>query len=144
MKKCSICHELKDPSFYNKNKCKKDGLNTICKPCSRLRSRKYYLDNHDDHLIQIKKRNKSQRNIRRDFLLNYLSDKECLDCGNSDSRVLEFDHLRDKKFNISRLVCSYSINLIEQEILKCEVVCCNCHRIRTLTRCKSYRIGVVV
>jgi len=47
---------------------------------------------------------------------------------------MDFDHLRDKKYNISNMVCSdYGVALME-EIEKCELVCANCHRIRTQKR----------
>jgi len=74
-----------------------------------------------------------QRN--KDNLSAYLSDKNCTDCGISDSRVLEFDHISDNKFkDISRMTggSTYSWKRILEEISKCEIRCCNCHRIRTL------------
>lgn len=59
----------------------------------------------------------------------------CKDCGIKDWRVLDFDHLNNKKFNISQAVSrGMSIKTLRQEIKKCEVVCANCHRIRTRTR----------
>ena len=67
-----------------------------------------------------------------------LSDKKCIDCGIKDSRVLEFDHLPEfeKKFDIARAVSgsTRSWKTILNEINKCEVVCANCHRIRTMNR----------
>lgn len=62
----------------------------------------------------------------------------CMDCGIKDPRVLEFDHRlnENKKFDISRAVSgsTRSWNLIKQEIDKCDIVCSNCHKIRTMTR----------
>lgn len=60
----------------------------------------------------------------------------CLDCGEKDIRVLEFDHVKDTKINdVSSLVWrACSIQTIKNEINKCEVVCANCHRIRTWER----------
>lgn len=60
----------------------------------------------------------------------------CTDCGyNAHPDALEYDHLRDKHFSISnaaRNQTSWVRILAEME--KCEVVCANCHRIRTATR----------
>jgi hypothetical protein len=59
----------------------------------------------------------------------------CFDCGMSNHIVLDFDHLRDKKYNVSRMVHDgFSWKAIKREIEKCQVVCANCHRIRTHNR----------
>ena len=56
----------------------------------------------------------------------------CVDCGENNHIVLDFDHLRDKKYNISQMVHEgFSWVAIMKEVAKCEVVCANCHRIRT-------------
>lgn len=48
---------------------------------------------------------------------------------------MDFDHLGDKKTNIARLVNSEaSIKTIKIELSKCELVCSNCHRLRTWQR----------
>lgn len=70
----------------------------------------------------------------RAWVKAYLSDHPCVDCGEDDVRVLEFDHVdpKLKLFGISRGVADgRSLKSIQAEIAKCEVRCCNCHRIRT-------------
>lgn len=69
----------------------------------------------------------------RQFVTDHLLGNPCVDCGNSDIRVLEFDHVRGvKSGTISELWSGgMSIGRIQTEIDKCEVVCANCHRIRT-------------
>ena len=62
----------------------------------------------------------------------------CHDCGEKNHIVLDFDHIRDKKHNISRMIHDgFSWKAIKKEIDKCEVVCANCHRIRTYLRLTS-------
>jgi hypothetical protein len=62
-------------------------------------------------------------------------DSGCIDCGENNHIVLDFDHLKDKKYNISRMIHDgFSWAAIKKEIAKCEVVCANCHRIRTHDR----------
>ena len=61
----------------------------------------------------------------------------CMDCGYSGKRhpyTLDFDHNgRHKKFDIGNcLVHVLSWEKVLQEIKKCDIVCANCHRIRTL------------
>ena len=81
-----------------------------------------------------------EKNIRRrDDLIAFvtaLKQKPCMDCGvQYPHYVMDFDH-RDrgtKLTNISRMVSfhSYSKDKILAEIDKCDLVCANCHRIRT-------------
>lgn len=49
---------------------------------------------------------------------------------------MDFDHVRGiKKYNIAHMVkLAYSIEAIKKELEKCELVCSNCHRIRTRNR----------
>ena len=62
----------------------------------------------------------------------------CAECGNSyPTEAMDFDHVRgEKKFNISTAHAK-SWRVIEEEIAKCEVVCANCHRVRTRRRLKT-------
>lgn len=87
----------------------------------------------------IRDRKKRKRN--QDFILEYLKTHYCVDCGEDDPVVLEFDHLRDKEENISDLINQRkSLKRIKAEIAKCEVVCANCHRVRTAKNFGSYKI----
>lgn len=137
MKTCTICKTPKELEEFNKNKKKKDGYNTICRVCSNNKSREYYKQNPDNHKKNVSARNKSNRSLLQLFVLDYFKSHSCVDCGNSDIRVLEFDHLPEfeKTADVSRLMaCSYSLDRIKEEINKCEVVCANCHKIRTVER----------
>lgn len=64
--------------------------------------------------------------------------KPCMDCGiQYNPWVMQFDHRpnEEKIANIAYLVCGkYSIDLLEKEIAKCDVVCANCHAERTHQR----------
>jgi hypothetical protein len=81
-----------------------------------------------------------ERHRQRNFLrvVAHLRAHPCVDCGESDLVVLDFDHLpgADKRFDIARAVTgsTRSWATIHAEILKCEVVCANCHRRRTARR----------
>lgn len=74
------------------------------------------------------------------YLARYIRDiKEkspCLDCGKFyPYYVMDFDHVRGQKHkNVMELIPSLSKKKIDEEIAKCEVVCSNCHRIRTHMR----------
>jgi hypothetical protein len=74
------------------------------------------------------------------LVLEYLLEHPCVDCGETDPIVLEFDHLRDKVANISSMInVRRPWQAIVEEIAKCDVVCANCHRRRTAMRINSFR-----
>ncbi len=69
------------------------------------------------------------------YLLDFFQANPCVDCGERDPLVLEFDHLGDdKSFNIAKGIRDRSWQALLDEIAKCEVVCANCHRRRTVER----------
>ena len=74
------------------------------------------------------------------YLAQYLRDLKtktpCIDCGiNYPYYVMDFDHVRGvKQANVMELVSTLSKKRIDLEIAKCEIVCSNCHRIRTHMR----------
>lgn len=127
MKTCSKCDIEKDIAMFNKKYGKPQA---VCKTCHSIYRKQHYQDNKQKY---IDKAAKNKSTYREDYY-NWLSTKSCVDCGNSDTRVLEQDHLRDKSFNISRMVGVVTLETLMSELDKCETVCANCHRIRTITR----------
>lgn len=83
-----------------------------------------------------------QREINM-WLAEYLKSHPCVDCGETDILVLEFDHCDpdDKLNSIAKL--RRNLNKLKAEMAKCEVVCCNCHRRRTAKQFGSWRLGFV-
>lgn len=78
------------------------------------------------------------KQIRKSKIRNQYYDLKkylkCSRCGNEDYRVLDFDHKdRSKKsFCIGYAMSKgYGIEKIKKEIKKCQVLCANCHRIKT-------------
>lgn len=81
-----------------------------------------------------------RRNVVRNLLFKYLKNNPCVDCGEMDFALLQFDHIKGNKVaNISRMVQQgLSWGVILNEIEKCEVVCANCHHRRTAKQQKWY------
>ncbi len=94
----------------------------------------HYEKYKDQYKSRSKKRNRNQRKWGREFIQRVKKNLPCVDCGESNPVVLEFDHVcGEKHHNISDMVNqSYCIDTIKKEIRKCEVRCANCHRKKTL------------
>ena len=142
MKTCCRCKENKSPLDFNKKGKSKDGLQGYCRDCSHKAFSSYYNENKAYHLGQVKVQKANQAIVLRLYMKEYLLQHPCVDCGEDDWVVLEFDHVRGKKKKAVTLIASssYSLDTLKKEIAKCEVRCCNCHRRRTLTNIGSYRV----
>jgi len=129
MKTCSKCKEEKDLSKFYKRSKALDGHSPWCKNCHAL----YDKDRYKKGDSQRKNSNRKLReNDNRMLLWFYLRSHPCVDCGNDNPKVLEFDH-RDpslKSHDVSSML-DYSKNRILEEIEKCDVRCANCHKERT-------------
>ncbi len=70
------------------------------------------------------------------WVKEYLAVHPCVDCGENDPVVLEFDHVTGEKLSeVSSLAqTASSLDRIKREIAKCEVRCANCHRRKTAAR----------
>lgn len=60
----------------------------------------------------------------------------CFDCGKCfPPECMDFDHVRGEKVgDVGQLFIAVSIEALIDEIEKCDLVCANCHRIRTKKR----------
>ena len=100
------------------------------------KAREHYAKKSDHIKKQVNARRTSNRVAIRK-LINELKSKPCADCRKKyPPHCMDFDHIKKgKRFNISEGARNnYSITTIRAEIAKCEVVCSNCHRIRTHSR----------
>ncbi|UVK60979.1 HNH endonuclease [Streptomyces phage JimJam] len=80
--------------------------------------------------------NKNRADEKRKVVAEYKVKQGCVDCGyNAHAAALEFDHLPNsgKIKSVASLMYA-SWDVIWAEIAKCEVVCSNCHSIRTHQR----------
>ncbi len=138
MKTCYKCHVAKPFSEFHLNSHKRDGLSTYCKMCAKIRNAAYYVATPERNAQRNISRNKAVT-LAKDFVWGYLTSHPCVDCQNSNPVVLEFDHIRDKNYNISNMVSQgMGVDTIAKEIEKCEVRCANCHRIVTSQRGNWY------
>jgi hypothetical protein len=130
MKQCPTCKKIKPTQEFHKNSNKQDGLQRECKLCCKNNNKNYYNKNGKQVIIE---RNKNYIERNREFVNRYKQIfGRCVDCDIIDPRVLQFDHLQDKRDNISNLIYqACSIKTLKEEIRKCEIRCANCHQIKT-------------
>jgi hypothetical protein len=131
-KQCCKCKQVKPLCDFPINNRKRDGLGTWCKPCKKEYNSFYYQatkDRFSDIRSEARKRAVARA---REAVCAYLREHPCVDCGERDIVVLDFDHLDDKTFEVSAMVRNGAPwERILIEIAKCEVVCANDHRRRT-------------
>jgi hypothetical protein len=109
----------------------------MCKACHKVYRRQHYLDNREKYIKKARRWNREYvvqyRTRAREYIYAYLQSHPCVDCGETDPLVLDFDHVRGvKRESISQLVRSQAtLEVIKAEIAKCDVRCANCHRRKT-------------
>jgi hypothetical protein len=84
-----------------------------------------------------RKKQRAYRQKAKAYVIDVKSTNHCKDCGvHHPFYVLQFDHVRGvKEFDLWRAgdsVCS--LKRIQDEIDKCDIVCANCHSVRTYKR----------
>jgi len=115
------------------SRCKQnraDATKFWCRPCKQEYDREYWAKTKD---VRNTSKRLNQSNIRdrnRQYIWNYLIYHPCIDCGNTNPIVLQFDHFENKVSNVADLT-SASLETLQAEIDKCVVRCANCHIIKT-------------
>lgn len=127
-KTCSICKLKKDFSSFNK---KEQGFQPYCKLCQKIVRREWYLKNKAQHARNI---SIQKSKIKKEFQ-KLKENKPCSDCHKIYPHyVMDWDHRENKVDNVSTLVAKGQKTKALIEIDKCDLVCSNCHRIRTHQR----------
>ncbi len=131
-KVCNSCKLSKPLDEFGNNKSKADKKQPYCKACGSLRDKKHYEENASRR-DQVKESRQGCKSRNREFVLAYLLEHPCIDCGEKNPMFLDFDHVRGKKaMSVSSASRhGWSMVSLKKEIGKCEVRCLKCHRIKT-------------
>lgn len=132
IKHCTACCEDKPVEEFPKATRNAGGLHSWCRPCFNASARR----SRDANLAKHRAREDAWMAERQGWLVS-LKDAPCTDCGGRfPSYCMDFDHVRGIKVaSVSAMLNrSASRERILAEIAKCELVCANCHRIRTFGR----------
>lgn len=132
---------MKPLTDFNRRARATDGLQSRCRACSR----EWYEVNREQHKANVRRRNNRVRGEHTARLGAYLLEHPCVDCGEADVRVLEFDH-DDPASKLNEVTRLANLSLpwwrVEAEIAKCSVRCANCHRRKTMEEGGFWRAGV--
>ena len=81
-------------------------------------------------LVRVRRNDARYEAENRAWISAFLAEHPCVDCGESDPEVLEFDHVRGKKTaNVSAMVRGgYALARLQAEAALCDIRCANCHR----------------
>ncbi len=112
-----------------------------CKYCQSEMSKHHYFNNKPAYYARSSALKAQTMTENASLISTYLSTHPCVDCGLTDRRLLEFDHVYGQKlYGIAVLLTSgFNWPIIEAEIAKCKVRCANCHRIKTIEQGKGWR-----
>ena len=126
--------------FAFKNKAE-NILHAWCKSCHKEYKDEHYATNKKDYIVRVGQYKKRKKIEIYKALEEYVKKFPCVDCGERDYIVLQFDHVRGTKTaGISEMISSgWPWEKILKELEKCQVRCANCHVRRTAVQFGWYK-----
>ena len=131
MKRCGKCAVLKPLDEYHAST--RDGRQLWCKDCRRTYDREYHFRNRARRLQQVKER----RRHLAEWHNRLKSTTPCADCGGIfHPAAVTWDPLpgSQKVADVSALIQGGRTIQARAEMEKCELVCANCHAVRSYER----------
>jgi hypothetical protein len=125
---CSIEKPLDEFAFKNKQTGRRAAR---CKTCHSRERRDHYELHRQKYIDKARKWRRAAYEENQQNIIAYLLSHPCVDCGETDVVVLDFDHRGDKSFTIATSLQFVKWERIAAEIAKCDVRCANCHRRKT-------------
>lgn len=133
---CTFCRgnlELVHENFAWRNKAR--GLfQSQCRSCQKSWRKDHYQKNRQAYIDKAS----VWRDEQKKTFYDWLKTQVCVDCGQDDFRLLQCDHLLDKSFNVGEKIGVLKFETLMLEVNKCDIVCSNCHIIRTSERGNYY------
>lgn len=137
-KVCTKCNVEQDEILFG---WRKRGVSRHeqCKSCKAKHNKSYYKRHSAKLKVESRKRRLERQNHNQEALYRYLLAHPCIECGESEPILLEFDHLGDKSNGIANMIAHQSWDTIELEISKCQVLCVVCHRFKTARETNNFK-----
>lgn len=134
MRRCGRCGAEKPVEEFAWRRKAQGQRDNYCRSCRAAYKQEHYAANRRRYIESAIRRKRAVVAERIVYLIDHFESHPCVDCGESDPIMLEFDHLRDKEFGIGTGFRDRNWQSVLDEMAKCEVVCANCHRRRTAKR----------
>jgi hypothetical protein len=134
MRRCGRCGEEKSPDEFAWRRKALGQRDNYCRSCRTAYKHEHYARNKQRYIDSARRRTERIVIERTVYLVSFFREHPCVDCGEGDPIVLEFDHLREKRVGIGKGMRERPWKDVLAEIEKCDVVCANCHRRRTSHR----------
>lgn len=132
-RRCAMCRETKPAGQFHRSRT---GQFSYCRDCRCAYDRRYYAERGK---AARSARHRAHIDRQRAWMSSLKQDIPCTDCGQSfPPYVMHWDHLpgHEKIDEIGSMVGSRRRDVILAEIGKCELVCANCHVMRTVARAR--------
>ena len=138
---CNRCQKEKAVSEFNWRYKLMGIRQPTCRDCQNKQKAGWYEKNRETHKANTRTNKLNNRAVAQAYIWDYLACHPCVDCGEPDPVVLEFDHVRGRKKDTVTNMAQhgYSIEAIQKEIAKCVVRCSNCHRRKTYRERGGFR-----
>jgi histone H3/H4 len=138
---CRVCGESKALAEFPFRSIGSRTHQRICLACQRSAANAWYRRRVGRPVRSQRPRGTASRERLMAIVFDHLVRHACVDCGESDPMVLDFDHRSGKVANVSDLVAlRASPEEVLAEIAKCDVRCANHHRRRTAKTVGAYRL----
>lgn len=131
---CTLCKIDKPISEYRMSIYSSDGHTSQCKQCLKSEATKTKRHRNPDRKKYLYNRRITNIQDCKKYIIDYLLEHPCVDCGEDNIVCLDFDHIdpATKDNNVSLLVRRGTcLARVVEEIKKCDIRCANCHRKRT-------------
>lgn len=130
LRRCATCAEWKTSSEFHRSRT---GQFTYCRDCRRAYDRRYYAERGRSARLA---RRRAAIDAAREWMVGLKDGIPCADCAQAfPVYVMHWDHLPgfDKIGDISTMVAHRKREIVLEELKKCQLVCANCHILRTIS-----------
>jgi hypothetical protein len=130
---CAMCGLTKPASDFHRSRT---GQFSYCRDCRCVYDRSYYAERGKPARLE---RQRVHRDAAREWMDSLKEGRPCADCGRIFApSIMHWDHLPEyaKVDEIGSMVASLRRARVLDEIAKCELVCANCHVMRTVRRAR--------
>lgn len=126
LKLCTSCQQSKPLEDFNRSRTRKEGRRAHCKTCERDQARAHYQKQPEGYLARAAAYRDANRVELTARMLRIKLLHGCRLCIEREPCCLDFHHVLPKARNLGQ--CLEQVTRFERELVKCVVLCANCHR----------------